>query len=85
MGYLRTEHKAAIESAKIVRDKATGQSRSFGFARFETLEGAEEFIQIKYVVRCPHDCHPPLRHFEQSSRCIDASFVLPLGPQEGQD
>ena len=49
IGYLKAEHKAFVESAKIVRDKVTGASKCFGFAQFSTIEDAEEFIRIKYV------------------------------------
>ena len=38
-----------IDSVKIVRDKFTGVSKGFGFAQFSTIEGAEEFINIKCV------------------------------------
>ncbi|WWC59936.1 uncharacterized protein I303_102499 [Kwoniella dejecticola CBS 10117] len=47
-GYLRSEHKAVLESVKIVRDRITGQSKCFGFAQFKDLDGAEEFIHINY-------------------------------------
>nr|XP_019049931.1 hypothetical protein I302_00351 [Kwoniella bestiolae CBS 10118]OCF28861.1 hypothetical protein I302_00351 [Kwoniella bestiolae CBS 10118] len=47
-GYLRSEHKAVLESVKIVKDKFTGASKCFGFAQFKTLDGAEEFININH-------------------------------------
>lgn len=47
LGYLRTEHKAAISGVKIVRDKFTGASKCFGFAQFQSLDGASDFINNK--------------------------------------
>lgn len=46
-GFLRTEHDAPVESAKIVRDRVTGISKCFGFAQFPTLEEAQRFLSTK--------------------------------------
>ncbi|OXG70952.1 hypothetical protein C349_07117 [Cryptococcus neoformans var. grubii Br795] len=48
LGYLRTEHKAAISGVKIIRDKFTGASKCFGFAQFQSLDGASDFINNNY-------------------------------------
>lgn len=48
LGYLRTEHKAAISGVKIVRDKFTGASKCFGFAQFQSLDGASDFINNNF-------------------------------------
>ncbi|WWC87543.1 uncharacterized protein L201_002433 [Kwoniella dendrophila CBS 6074] len=47
-GYLRSEHKAVLESVKIVKDRNTGQSKCFGFAQFKDIEDAEDFVNINY-------------------------------------
>ena len=49
MGFLSTETKAQVDAVKIVCDKGTGRSKCFGFAKFSTVDDAEEFINIKYV------------------------------------
>lgn len=49
MQYLRSEHRCLVDSVKIVRDRGSGQSKHFGFAQFASLEGAEEFVNNKYV------------------------------------
>lgn len=46
-GYLRVEHGYSVESAKIVRERATGQSKCFGFAQFATLDQAKRFMDEK--------------------------------------
>lgn len=43
-GFLRIEHGYTVESSKIVRERATGQSKCFGFAQFATLEQAKGFM-----------------------------------------
>ncbi|KAL1410167.1 hypothetical protein Q8F55_004172 [Vanrija albida] len=47
-GFLRTEHGAAVDSTKIVRDRSTGQSKLFGFAQFSTVEEAERFVSANF-------------------------------------
>jgi RNA-binding protein 5/10 len=45
--YLRTHHRASVETTTIIKDKASGLSKGFGFALFSTLSGAEEFVNTK--------------------------------------
>ncbi|KAK8861328.1 hypothetical protein IAR55_002147 [Kwoniella newhampshirensis] len=47
-GFLKTEHQAIFDSVKIVRDKATGLSKGFGFAQFATIDDAAEFINANF-------------------------------------
>lgn len=47
-GFLRVEHGYTVESAKIVRERATGQSKCFGFAQFATLDQAKRFMDDQY-------------------------------------
>lgn len=47
MGYLYEEHRADVETVKIVYDKHTGRSKCFGFANFASVEAAEEFVNHK--------------------------------------
>ncbi|BEI87992.1 uncharacterized protein CcaverHIS019_0107100 [Cutaneotrichosporon cavernicola] len=55
-GYLRVEHGYNVESCKIVRERASGQSKGFGFAQFATLEQAKRFMDDNY----PHVTMPAL-------------------------
>ncbi|GMK54548.1 hypothetical protein CspeluHIS016_0111340 [Cutaneotrichosporon spelunceum] len=55
-GYLRVEHGCTVESCKIVRERASGQSKGFGFAQFATLEQAKRFMEDNY----PHVMMPAL-------------------------
>ncbi|WVQ83535.1 hypothetical protein IAT38_005676 [Cryptococcus sp. DSM 104549] len=44
-GYLQAEHRAKVSNVKIVRDRATGVSKGFGFAAFHSVEDAMDFIR----------------------------------------
>ncbi|KLT41040.1 hypothetical protein CC85DRAFT_329392 [Cutaneotrichosporon oleaginosum] len=55
-GYLRVEHGYDVESSKIVRERATGQSKGFGFAQFSTLEQSTRFMKDNF----PHVTMPAL-------------------------
>lgn len=44
LAFLRMQHKAQVDSAKIVRDKFTGESKLFGFVQFSTLPEAIRFM-----------------------------------------
>lgn len=44
LSFLRMQHKAQVDSAKIVRDKFTGESKLFGFVQFSTLPEAIRFM-----------------------------------------
>ncbi|TXT11024.1 hypothetical protein VHUM_01775 [Vanrija humicola] len=52
--FLRTEHGAAVDSTKIVRDRSTGQSKLFGFAQFSTVEDAERFVSANMPALYSH-------------------------------
>ncbi|ORX36419.1 hypothetical protein BD324DRAFT_628787 [Kockovaella imperatae] len=47
-GYLKTEHRAQLESVKIVFDKITGHSKCFGFAAFSSIADAQDFVGINF-------------------------------------
>jgi hypothetical protein len=53
MGFLRTEHRALIDSVKIVRKRYadTGKMNCLGFATFATLQSAQDFVESRCV--CP--------------------------------
>ncbi|WVO17927.1 hypothetical protein L204_105625 [Cryptococcus depauperatus] len=48
LGYLQIEHKAVVDSVKVVKDKFTGASKFFGFATFHNLEGATNFVNENF-------------------------------------
>jgi RNA recognition motif-containing protein len=47
MGFLKVQHQIQPLSVKVVMDKATGRSKSFGFVNFETVSDAEDFLNAK--------------------------------------
>jgi hypothetical protein len=49
IGYLRSEHRAIVDSAKIVRKKFTdtGRHNNLAFITFASLAGAEDFVNDK--------------------------------------
>lgn len=47
LGFLRAEHGARVDSAKIVRDRATNVSKCYGFVQFNSVEDAQRFMTAK--------------------------------------
>ncbi|WVQ73895.1 hypothetical protein IAR50_003476 [Cryptococcus sp. DSM 104548] len=70
--YLQIEHKAALSSVKIVRDRSSGQSKGFAFASFQDLEGSTAFINENYPT-----IQMPALHAHSEPRNVKIDFSAP--------
>ncbi|ODN80821.1 hypothetical protein L202_02970 [Cryptococcus amylolentus CBS 6039] len=69
--FLQIEHKAALSSVKIVRDRG-GQSKGFAFASFQDLEGSKAFINDNYPT-----IQMPALHAHSEPRNVKIDFSAP--------
>jgi hypothetical protein len=78
MGFLRTEHRALIDSVKIVRKRYAdaGKMNCLGFATFATLRSAQDFVESKYVCLAHHTNSGA--HGSQPPCCAHARIIRAL-------
>lgn len=58
--FLRTRCGAQVDKATLVRDRATGELRGFGFASFSSQTAADQFIHAQYVFFAFSSLYPGL-------------------------